>query len=158
MFATNPTTKVKSLKIIGTSRNCDVPCGQWPCPKANFFFLFSVLDQLICHLWHSQWCFWMSMLISIWNLVLIAFERFLAVCKPLKHQNLTSKFLFCWKEKNILMSLCYMFCSVKKLFHAVGVTWKMIGLLYLCGQFVLALGLVLASIKVQTKWCVSVGF
>ena len=50
-----------------------------------------VLDELICHLWHSQWFFWMSMLISIWNLVLISFERFLAVCKPLKHQELTGK-------------------------------------------------------------------
>ena len=61
---------------------------QWNCRK---FCSLLVLDELICHLWHSQWFFWMSMLISIWNLVLIAFERFLAVCKPLKHQDLTGK-------------------------------------------------------------------
>ncbi len=55
--------------------------------------IFPVLDELICHLWHSQWFFWMSMLISIWNLVLISFERWAAICKPLKHQNLTGEML-----------------------------------------------------------------
>ena len=37
------------------------------------------------------------------------------------------------------------------LLHSVQSTWKMIGFVYLGGQLVLALGLVLASIKVSIQ-------
>ena len=41
------------------------------------------LDFFLCHFWHSQGLFWMFVALSVWNLVLITGERYLAVCKPL---------------------------------------------------------------------------
>ena len=50
-----------------------------------------VLDQLICHIWHSQIVYWDFYLISVWNLVTVAIERFVCVVKPLSHPSLMSK-------------------------------------------------------------------
>ena len=44
------------------------------------------LDTFICHVWHSQEFYWQAVLLSIWSLIMIAVERFLAVCYPFKHQ------------------------------------------------------------------------
>ena len=47
------------------------------------------LDVFLCHFWFSQACYWAAILISIANLILIAVERFLAICYPFKHKQLT---------------------------------------------------------------------
>ena len=52
---------------------------------------FYILDNFICFFWHSQAMYFSCLLVSIWNLVLLAFERYLAVCHPFKHQELTAK-------------------------------------------------------------------
>ena len=51
----------------------------------NFIF-----DNIICYIWHGQFLYWIWVLSSIWNLVMIAYERFLAICYPLKHIDLTT--------------------------------------------------------------------
>ena len=43
------------------------------------------LDIAICYIWHSQAPYWFVFSVAGWNLVLIAIERFLAVCKPFRH-------------------------------------------------------------------------
>lgn len=47
------------------------------------------LDTVICQLWHGQGLYWNMAFISAYNLVLIAYERFLCVCKPFKFQDFT---------------------------------------------------------------------
>ncbi len=51
----------------------------------NWMTGFFYFDTFICHMWHSQFLFWYFSCISIWNLVLVSLERFLAVCHPLKY-------------------------------------------------------------------------
>ena len=47
------------------------------------------LDLLICQIWHGQYVYWAALLISIWNLVALALERYICVCHPLKYTLLT---------------------------------------------------------------------
>ena len=44
-----------------------------------------VFDTAICHLWHGQFTYWTLVFNSVWNLVIIAYERYLAICKPFSH-------------------------------------------------------------------------
>ncbi|TPP58885.1 hypothetical protein FGIG_09137 [Fasciola gigantica] len=48
----------------------------------------SWVNHLICRLWHSQFLFWLSVQLSIGNLVLIGLERFLALSFPMTYQQL----------------------------------------------------------------------
>ena len=50
-----------------------------------------VLDIIICHAWNSQTVFWWFLCGSICNLVTLAFERYIAVCKPLYHVQFTRR-------------------------------------------------------------------
>ena len=47
------------------------------------------IDIAVCHVWHSQQIYWLAFFLSTWNLVLLAIERFLAVCKPFYHMKMT---------------------------------------------------------------------
>ena len=51
-------------------------------------------DIFMCHIWHSQVFFWSAIYVSVWNLVLIAIERYIAVIHPLKHNDFTKGKLF----------------------------------------------------------------
>ena len=55
---------------------------------------YYVLDLLMCHVWNGQVLYWYFALISTWNLVCLAYERYLAVCKPFAHIELTHKKLY----------------------------------------------------------------
>lgn len=48
------------------------------------------IDEFICHVWHGNVIYYNFIYASIWNLVALCFERYLAVCHPFKHQNLTT--------------------------------------------------------------------
>ena len=52
------------------------------------------LDRIICHIWHSQFLYWTCIFLSGWNLGCIALERYLAVCKPLRHQYFGKRQIF----------------------------------------------------------------
>ncbi len=46
------------------------------------------LDLFICSVWHGQAFYWGAVTLSTYNLILIACERYLAVCRPFKHGDL----------------------------------------------------------------------
>ena len=52
---------------------------------------YAPLDFFICQCWHGQALYWAMIFVSIYNLVLIAFERFLAICKPLHHERFSER-------------------------------------------------------------------
>ena len=58
-----------------------------------FMLGIPVLDLLICQCWHGQALYWAMIFVSVYNLVLIAFERFLAICKPLHLEQFNEKTL-----------------------------------------------------------------
>ena len=54
----------------------------------------STFDYLLCQVWHGQCIFWILVLISTWNLVFIAFERFLKTNYPFTHLDLLKKHVY----------------------------------------------------------------
>ena len=44
-------------------------------------------DFLVCQVWHGQAIYWGAVLLSVWNVVLIALERFILLNHPVKHRN-----------------------------------------------------------------------
>ena len=45
-----------------------------------------LFDLLLCQAWHGQALYWTVVLLSGWNVVLIAFDRFIVINHPLKHR------------------------------------------------------------------------
>ena len=45
-----------------------------------------IVDLLLCQAWHGQALYWTAVLLSGWNVVLIAFDRFIVINYPLKHR------------------------------------------------------------------------
>ena len=62
-----------------------------------FTLNYPPLDFIICQCWHGQALYWAMIFVSVYNLVLIAFERFLAICKPLHHERFSER-----KFRNII--------------------------------------------------------
>ena len=56
----------------------------------NVFF-----DYIICHIWHSQAFLWWSMFVSGQNLICIAGERYLAVCRPFYYIQIRKNRVYC---------------------------------------------------------------
>ncbi len=53
-----------------------------------------IVDFLICHCWHAQWLFWACVSVSALNLVLIAVERYIMICKPFVYLSVTKRHFF----------------------------------------------------------------
>ena len=62
------------------------------------------LDHIVCHIWHSQFLYWTCVFLSGWNLGCIALERYIAVCKPLRHQYFGKRHIF------RILGTSYVFC------------------------------------------------
>ena len=56
----------------------------WTTGNENF-------DAAVCYLWHGQGLFWGALLLSVWNMALIAVERYIAVCRPFRYAQLQGK-------------------------------------------------------------------
>ena len=44
-------------------------------------------DFLLCQVWHSQGFYWTWVLLSIWNIMYISFERFIKINYPCRHRH-----------------------------------------------------------------------
>ena len=53
-----------------------------------------ILDYVICHAWNGQTIFWYTVAISVWNLVRLSFEHYLAVVRPFMYKEVTQKKLY----------------------------------------------------------------
>ena len=51
-------------------------------------------DFLVCQVWHGQAIYWGAVLLSVWNVVMIAFERFILLNHPVKHRNLQQNIVY----------------------------------------------------------------
>ena len=51
-------------------------------------------DRVLCHAWHGQAVFWSVVLMSVWNVVFIAYDRFMLITHPLQHRNMRLNFIY----------------------------------------------------------------
>ena len=66
----------------------------------------STFDFLLCQVWHGQAIYWSGVTISVWNLVLMAVERFLIIRYPYKHRDMPpSKVYKAWAILYVLIIL-----------------------------------------------------
>ena len=70
-------------------------------PEAFWKLNYVYIDYIVCVLWHSEAIYWAVSLVSIWNLVLMAVERYIAVLSPFTHQ--------CVKGTHIAGVLCVLY-------------------------------------------------
>ena len=61
----------------------------------------TTFDLLLCQVWHEQAIYWGAVLLSVWNVVFISFDRFMLVVYPIKHRNIT--------KTDILISFAVMY-------------------------------------------------
>ena len=90
-FAMPPTMLLKHQSFLDALALCFTITGVAQPPMwgiGNAFF-----DYIICHIWHSQALLWWSMFMSAQNLVCIAGERYLAVCRPFYYIQIRKKSL-----------------------------------------------------------------
>ena len=83
--------KHQSLVDLSVSILAPIFLMQPPMWKTNNYYI----DAIICHIWHSQRPYWAAIYLSAFNFVVIAVERYLAVCHPLKHMQFKYKHLRC---------------------------------------------------------------
>ena len=66
----------------------------------------AVFDHLLCQVWHGQAIYWGGVLLSVWNLVFIAVERFLMINHPYHHRNMRQTHVY------LVFMLMYLFSVV----------------------------------------------
>ncbi|XP_070537555.1 galanin receptor 2a-like [Ptychodera flava] len=54
-------------------------------PGKTYYSQSSVFDQFVCRFWASRYLMWSSLLASTYSLVVLTFERYLAIVYPLKY-------------------------------------------------------------------------
>lgn len=55
------------------------------------------VDVVVCHVWHGEALYRIAVMASSYNLVLLAYERYLAICRPFRHAEISS-----WPRRNIV--------------------------------------------------------
>lgn len=63
----------------------------------NWLTGFYYVDVFVCHVWHGEALYLTGVIASCYNLVLVAYERYLAVCKPFRHLEISS-----WPRRNFI--------------------------------------------------------
>ena len=63
-------------------------------PTRMWFIGSHIVDVLICHVWHTQMLYWTCVAVSALNLVLIAVELYIMICKPFVYLSVTRRHFF----------------------------------------------------------------
>ena len=83
--------------------------------KTNFNVLMSYegfVGGLACRLWATGYPMWLTFVASTYNLVVISFERYLGVCQPVWHHNISMVYwrAFVWRSpgcQELLLKFSY---------------------------------------------------
>ena len=46
---------------------------------------YNTLDAILCYVWHSQMLYWIIYSASVFNVMLIALDRYFCICRPVKY-------------------------------------------------------------------------
>ena len=63
-------------------------------PTRMWFTGSCIVDYLICHAWHTQLLFWICVSVRALNLLMIAVERYIMICKPFVYLSVTRRHFF----------------------------------------------------------------
>ena len=61
----------------------------------------AIFDVILCQIWHSQGLYWLSVFISAQNLICVASERYLAVCRPFVYMQL--------RKRKVIIALLFVY-------------------------------------------------
>ena len=84
---------IKHQALIDTAV-CGMGSLQFVLPTRMWFSGSRIVDFLICHCWHTQLLFWACVLVSTLNLLLIAVERYIMICKPFVYLSVKRRHFF----------------------------------------------------------------
>ena len=90
--------------------DCFVCVVSFPMYSQHFMWMSGhmTFDYMLCQIWHGQSIFWILVLISTWNLVFIAFERFLKTNYPFIHLDMQKKHVYTTLVANYVVSFIIM--------------------------------------------------
>ena len=94
---------------------------------------YDYIDALICYIWNGNGLYWSIVFVSMYNLVCLAYERFLAVCRPFEHVHFTRRSL---RRIFIVMYIFSIICTIGAYLHTRLVDGKCESMYFLDGEAV----------------------
>lgn len=86
----------------------------------NWLTGFYYVDVVVCHVWHGQALYWGGVTASTYNLILVAYERYLAVCRPFRHSEISS-----WSKRNFVKVFAGLYSLTIIIIHGTFIQTKL---------------------------------